>query len=93
MNEETHTCSDIIDTTIITIDSTYIEKSNSIENNRCHDSCQTCNNEPILNTVTLEIEDTNCETCINNYYKVINTNNCIPKDNPPFAYYLDINKG
>ena len=42
---------------------------------------------------TLEVEDTNCETCINNYYKVINTNNCFHKDNPPFAYYLDINKG
>ena len=47
-----------------------------------------CNNGPILNTANLEVEDTNCETCITNYYKVINTKNCIHKDNPPFAYYL-----
>ena len=48
-----------------------------------------CNNGPILNTANLEVEDTNCETCITNYYKVINTKNCIHKDNPPFAYYLE----
>jgi len=62
--------------------------------NSCHYLCQTCNNgRPILNTITLEVEDTNCETCINDYYKVINTNNCVHKDNPPVGYYLDIDHG
>ena len=59
----------------------------------CHDSCEICYNEPILNAITLEIEDTNCETCISEYYKIIDTNNCIHKDNPLDGYYFDIVQG
>ena len=58
-----------------------------------HDSCKTCSNGPIYYIDILEIEDTNCNECIQGYYKMENTNNCINKDTIPLAYYLDINKG
>ena len=59
---------------------------------KCHDSCKTCSNGPIYYIDILEIEDTNCNECIQDYYKIENTNNCVNKDKVPLAYYLDINK-
>ena len=59
---------------------------------KCHESCLLCSNGPIYSINSLDIEDTNCEVCIDNYYKIINTNNCIHKDNTPIGYYLDTDK-
>ena len=58
---------------------------------KCHGNCKTCLSGPIYYNDNLEIEDTNCEECIENYFKIENTNNCIYKDNPPERHYLDIN--
>ena len=60
---------------------------------KCHKSCKKCSKGPIYFSDRLDIEDTNCDTCKDDYYKVINTNNCIHKDNIPISYYLDIDKG
>ena len=42
---------------------------------KCHFSCKTCLGEPIEND-DLSQENLNCDICQNNYYKIINTNNC-----------------
>ena len=71
----------------------YYYDSKSFLYKKCHESCKTCSNGPIYFYDRLEIEDTNCDECIENYYKLENTNNCVNKNNHPIAYYLDINKG
>ena len=60
---------------------------------KCHDSCKTCTSGPVYYEDRIGFEDTNCDNCKDNYYKVINTNNCLYKDDVPIAYYLDANKG
>ena len=60
---------------------------------KCHESCKTCSNGPIYYDDRLDILDTNCNLCKDNYYKMINTNNCINKDSQLISFYLDINKG
>ena len=60
---------------------------------KCHESCKSCSDGPKFYRDRLEIEDTNCIECIENYYKLENTNNCVNKDANLIAYYLDINKG
>ena len=56
---------------------------------KCHESCKICSNGPIYDNYTLKISDSNCDICIDNYYKIIYTNNCIYKDNIPLGYYFD----
>ena len=56
---------------------------------KCQDNCKTCLNGPIYFENSLEIKDTNCVDCIENYYKIENTNNCINKNNIPENYYFD----
>ena len=69
----------------------YFDENNNIYR-KCHEYCITCSNGPIYYNNIFELKDTNCDICIENYYKVINTNNCFKKDEPPIAYYFDINK-
>jgi hypothetical protein len=76
----------------IQIDKYYIDTKNNLLR-KCHESCLLCSKGPIYYINSLNIEDTNCDICINNYYKIINTNNCVHKDNIPFGYYLDMDKG
>ena len=76
----------------IQIDKYYLDTKNNLLR-KCHESCLLCSNGPIYYINSLNIEDTNCEICINNYYKIINTNNCIHKDNTPLGYYLDMDRG
>ena len=59
---------------------------------KCHENCKTCSNGPIYYIDFLEIEDTNCDECIDDYYKIENTNNCINKDNIPDTFYFDSSK-
>ena len=66
----------------------YLDKE-SMTFKKCHESCKKCSNGPIYDNYTLEISDSNCDICIDNYYKIINTNNCIYKDNTPLGYYFD----
>ena len=60
---------------------------------KCHNNCKTCSNGPIYYDNTLIIKDSNCDTCKDDYYKIIETNNCLHKDDTVIAYYLDIEKG
>ena len=73
-------------------DNFYIDAKNNLLR-KCHESCLSCSDGPIYSINSLNIENTNCDICIENYYKIINTNNCIHKDNAPIGYYLDIDKG
>ena len=59
---------------------------------KCHENCKTCSHGPIYYNDILEIEDTNCDECIDDYYRVENTNNCINKNNIPETFYFDSNK-
>ena len=59
---------------------------------RCHEFCKNCSQGPKNFSDILEIEDTNCIECIEDYYKIENTNNCINKNNIPETYYFDYNK-
>ena len=69
----------------------FDKKSETIK--KCHEACKTCLNGPIYYEDRLDIFDTNCDLCKDNYYKIINTNNCIYKDTQLISFYLDINKG
>ena len=46
---------------------------------RCHEFCKSCSQGPKNYSNVLEIEDTNCNECIDDYYKMENTSNCINK--------------
>ena len=59
---------------------------------KCHESCKTCSKGPTLYEQRLDVEDSNCDICKDDYYKVINTNNCLYKDDTPIAHYLDLRK-
>ena len=74
------------------IDGYYLDQ-NSNTYMKCYESCKTCSDGPLLYNQRLDVEDSNCDTCVTNYYKVIDTNNCLHKDNPPTAHYLDLNLG
>ena len=65
----------------------YDENSNVYK--KCHENCKNCLSGPIYYRNKLEIEDTNCQECIDNYFKLEDTNNCVDKDNPPERYYFD----
>ena len=69
----------------------YLNENNSICR-KCHENCISCLQGPILSSDVLEIEDTNCGECKENYYRIENTNNCINKNNIPETYYFDSNK-
>ena len=56
---------------------------------KCQDKCKTCSNGPIYFDNSLEIKDTNCDECIENYFKIESTNNCINKNNIQESYYFD----
>ena len=56
---------------------------------QCHENCKTCLRGPIYYNDSLEIEDTNCDVCIDNYFKMENTNNCVNINNPPERYFFD----
>ena len=71
----------------------YYYDKNSETFKKCHESCKTCSNAPIYYDDRLDILDTNCDLCKDNYYKIINTNNCISKDTQLISFYLDIDKG
>ena len=58
---------------------------------RCHHFCKSCLQGPNYNDI-LEIEDTNCIECIEDYYKIENTSNCINKSNIPETFFYDSNK-
>ena len=70
----------------------YYYDSNSKSYKKCHEYCKTCSDGTKYNIDSLEIEDTNCDECIGNYFKIENTNNCVIKDNPPISYYFDEKK-
>ena len=57
---------------------------------KCHDNCKNCTRGPTYYDDNLEIEDTNCDECIDDYFKMENTNNCVNKNNPPERYFFDI---
>ena len=57
---------------------------------KCHDYCETCSNGPIYYIDILGVEDTNCDKCIEEYYKVENTNNCRHKNEELIGYYLNM---
>ena len=59
---------------------------------KCHEYCKSCLQGPKYFNDILEIEDTNCDECIENYYKIENTNNCINKNNIPETYFFDPEK-
>ena len=59
---------------------------------KCHNFCKSCSQSPKYYNDILELEDTNCIECIEDYYKVENTNNCINKNNIPETYFYDSNK-
>ena len=66
----------------------YLDEDNSVYK-KCHEFCKSCNNKPKYYDELLEIEDTNCNECIDNYYKLENTNNCISKDSLLLYYYFN----
>jgi len=66
----------------------YYDSDNSVYKN-CHRFCKSCNKGPKYYVDLLEIEDTNCIECIDNYYKLENTNNCVSKDDPPLYHYFN----
>ena len=66
---------------------------NSKTYKKCCESCKTCSKGPTYYNERLDIEDSNCDSCIINFYFVINTKNCVHKDNPPISYYFDENQG
>ena len=74
------------------IEGYYLDEK-SMTFKKCHESCKICSNGPIYDNYTLEISDSNCDICIDNYYKIIYTNNCIYKDNIPLGYYFDKSRG
>ena len=74
------------------IEGYYLDKE-SMRFKKCHESCKMCSNGPIYDNYTLEISDSNCDICIDNFYKISNTNNCINKDNIPLGYYFDKSNG
>ena len=74
-------------------DNNYYYNPNSDSYKKCHQYCKSCFNGPIYFNNTLEIEDTNCNECKEDYYKLVDTNNCVNKNNIPISYYLDLNKG
>ena len=59
---------------------------------KCNEYCKSCSQGPKYYNDFLDIMDTNCNECIENYYKIENTNNCIFKNNIPENYYFDSNK-
>ena len=59
---------------------------------KCHENCKNCSKGPIFYKDMLDVEDTNCDECKEDYYKIENTNNCINKNNIPETYYFDSNK-
>ena len=85
----------IEDSTICQIDSPnnnyYFDENYDIYK-RCHEFCKNCLQGPKYYSDILEIEDTNCIECIEDYYKIENTNNCVNKNNIPETYYFDSNK-
>ena len=70
----------------------YYLNNNYKTHRKCHENCSTCLNGPIFYNDILEYEDTNCENCKENYYKIENTNNCIKKDDISFGYYFNSDK-
>ena len=69
----------------------YFDENNNIYR-KCHENCKSCLQGPIFSSDELEIEDTNCDECKEDYYKIENTNNCININNIPETYYFDSNK-
>ena len=51
----------------------YFDK-NSEKFKKCHESCKICSNGPIYYDDRLDIMDNNFDICLDNYYKVIDTN-------------------
>ena len=51
---------------------------------KCHNNCKTCNNKIIDNNM-------NCLSCIDNYYKIVGTNNCYNESLISQGYYLHDN--
>ena len=62
---------------------------NTQTHKKCHQNCETCSEGPIYFKDRLEYEDTNCLTCINGYFKIENSNNCLDKNNLPLGYYFN----
>ena len=69
----------------------YYDENNRIYR-RCHEYCLSCYEGPKFSDNFPEIEDTNCKICIDTYYKIENSNNCININNIPETYYFDPNK-
>ena len=64
----------------------YFYDNNYKRYRKCHQNCKSCSMGPKYYSDSFEIEDSNCDKCRDNYYKVENTNNCINKDNIPETY-------
>ena len=73
-------------------DEGYFYDNNYKRYRKCHQNCKSCLMGPKYYSDALEIEDSNCDKCIDNYYKIENTNNCINKGNIPESYYFDDNR-
>ena len=85
----------IEDTNICQVDapnSNYYFDDNYNIYKRCHDFCKSCLKGPQNYSDILEIEDTNCIECIDGYYKIENTTNCININNIPETYFYDPNR-
>ena len=66
----------------------YYDEDNFIYK-KCHEFCKTCDKGPKYYEDLLEVEDTNCNECIEGYYKMENTDNCVNIDNPPMFHYFN----
>ena len=66
----------------------YYDEDNFVYK-KCHQFCKTCDKGPKYYDDLLEIEDTNCIECIEGYYKMENTNNCVNINNPPMYHYFN----
>ena len=75
--ENINNCSTIIDG--------YYLDSNILK--KCHFSCKRCYGAPIENE-NIKLEDLNCEICIDNYYKIKDTNNCHDSSMTNSGYFL-----
>ena len=82
-DDNSNTCQENI------IEEGYYYNENPSSYRKCQENCKTCLGGPIYFDNSLDIKDTNCDKCIDNYYKIENTNNCIDKDNIPETYYFN----
>ena len=70
------------------IEGYYYDEDNLVFK-KCHNFCKTCSKGPKYYEDISEVDDTNCNECIQDYYKIENTDNCVNKNNTPLYYYFN----